>query len=105
MAKAGPLKTDQAFYIVDAPFPQLLTQADVVAGKGKGEGAEGVWEVNELARRIKAITGVLEVGLFSGVDGYEAQKAKHGKGGQKPVVVYFGMSDGSVQVRTKDGQS
>lgn len=31
------------------------------------QGAEGrVWNVDELAEKIKAITGVLEVGIFSG---------------------------------------
>jgi ribose 5-phosphate isomerase A len=103
MAKAGPLKTDQDFFIIDAPFPKpLLTGADVKAGKGKGDGTDGTWEVNELSRRIKGITGVLEVGLFCGRDGYEAKNVGS-HGGQKPVAVYFGMEDGSVEVKGQRG--
>lgn len=105
MAKAGPLKTDQDFYIIDAPFKQLLTAGDVAAGKGKGDGTDGVWSVEQLAKKIKAITGVLEVGLFYGHDGYEAAELGIGGGGQKPVAVYFGMADGSIKVRTKKGET
>ncbi|PSN62127.1 ribose 5-phosphate isomerase [Corynespora cassiicola Philippines] len=104
LEKSGPLKTDQDFFIVDAPFPTLLTSADVAAGKGKGDGSDGTWEVNQISRAIKSITGVLDVGIFSGVNGVEAEalRAKGEKttavGGQKPIAVYFGMQDGSVQV-------
>ncbi|KAK2855693.1 hypothetical protein FQN49_004939 [Arthroderma sp. PD_2] len=90
--KAGPLKTDQAFLIVDAPFPSLLLQTDIAAGE-KAEG--GVWEVEALAKAINAITGVLEVGLFCGPTGPQAQ-ASGRVGGQKPVAAYFGMTDGTV---------
>ncbi|KAJ5239094.1 Ribose 5-phosphate isomerase A, partial [Penicillium chermesinum] len=69
--KQGPRKTDQDFFIIDAPFPQLLTKADVAAGK-TGEGIEGVWEVNTLARRI------VEIAAAAG-----------GVGGQRPVAAYF----------------
>ncbi|KAF2188292.1 ribose 5-phosphate isomerase [Zopfia rhizophila CBS 207.26] len=107
LAKSGPLKTDQDFFIIDAPFPTLLTSADVAAGKGKGDGSDGKWEVNKLSQAIKELTGVLEVGIFSGMNGVEAAdlRAREGArsavvGGQKPVAVYFGMQDGSVQVRT-----
>ena len=109
LAKAGPLKTDQDFFIIDAPFPQpLLTKADVASGsKGKGDGSDGTWEVEQLSKAIKAVTGVLEVGLFTGRDGVEAfeEGAKKGtaRGGQKPVAVYFGMQDGSVEVRNRQG--
>ncbi|KAF2405431.1 hypothetical protein EJ06DRAFT_540697 [Trichodelitschia bisporula] len=100
--KSGPLKTDQDFFIIDAPFPTLLTTKDVSAG-AKGDGSDGKWEVQALSRAIKAITGVLEVGLFAGSDGDEIA-AKGGKaGGQKPVAVYFGMEDGSVVKRTQGG--
>jgi len=106
--KAGPLKTDQDFFIIDAPFPSLLTSADVANGLGDGDGpkstgggavGEGKWQVEVLSKRIKAITGVLEVGIFSGLDGFQAQKLGV-SGGQKPVAVYFGLQDGSVKVRT-----
>ncbi|KAI9039571.1 ribose-5-phosphate isomerase RKI1 [Aspergillus affinis] len=93
----GPLKTDQGFYIVDAPFQTLLTKADVAAGQD-GNGKGGVWEVEALSQAIKLIPGVLDVGIFSGPTGPQAQ-AQGGIGGQKPVAAYFGMPDGSVSVR------
>ncbi|KAL4819653.1 ribose 5-phosphate isomerase A-domain-containing protein [Aspergillus spinulosporus] len=99
-SKLGPLKTDQDFYIIDAPFPTLLTKADIAAGKD-GSGKDGIWEVDTLSLAIKQIPGVLEVGIFSGVTGPQAQ-ALGGIGGQKPVAAYFGMPDGSVQVRKAD---
>ncbi|PLB35621.1 ribose-5-phosphate isomerase RKI1 [Aspergillus candidus] len=96
--KHGPLKTDNGLFIVDAPFPtNLLTKADVEGGKD-GSGKGGVWEVDVLAKAIKQIPGVLEVGIFSGVTGPQAQ-AEGGIGGQKPIAAYFGMPDGSVSVR------
>lgn len=111
LEKSGPLKTDQDFYIIDAKFPTLLTRKDVKDGKGKGDGTDGTWEVNTIAKAIKGLTGVLEVGIFSGLDGDAAQalRAESGEkdavsGGQVPVAVYFGMQDGSVVVRTKDGE-
>ncbi|KAI7977103.1 hypothetical protein EIK77_005308 [Talaromyces pinophilus] len=97
VAKEGPLKTDQGFFIVDAPFPPLVTPSDVKAGKD-GNGTGGIWEVETLATKIKAIPGVLEVGIFCGVTGPQAQ-ALGSIGGQKPVAAYFGMPDGSVTVR------
>lgn len=95
--KHGPLKTDNGLFIVDAPFPTMLTKADVEAGKD-GSGKDGVWEVDALAKAIKQIPGVLEVGIFSGINGPQAQ-AQGGIGGQKPIAAYFGMPDGSVSVR------
>lgn len=109
--KSGPLKTDQDFFIIDAEFAKpLLIQSEVDAGKGKGDGSDGTWEVNALSKRIKGITGVLDVGIFSGVDGITALEIaeREGKGnlqlrtahgGQKPIAVYFGMQDGSVVER------
>ncbi|KAH8696310.1 ribose 5-phosphate isomerase A [Talaromyces proteolyticus] len=97
VAKEGPLKTDQGFFIVDAPFPPLLTPSDVQAGKD-GSGKAGVWEVSTLANKIKAIPGVLEVGIFHGITGPQAQEAG-AVGGQKPFAAYFGLPDGSVTVR------
>ncbi|KAK4494073.1 hypothetical protein PRZ48_014336 [Zasmidium cellare] len=95
LSKTGPVQTDQSFYIIDAPFKTLLTADDVKAGKD-GSGKDGVWEVEALARAIKAINGVLEVGLFCGLNGIQAQKAGL-LGGQKPVAVYFGTAEGEVQ--------
>jgi ribose 5-phosphate isomerase A len=97
LSKTGPIQTDQSFYIVDAPFKQLLTLSDVKAG-ADGSGKDGVWDVESLAFRIKDINGVLEVGLFHGMNGDETQ-ALGLRGGQKPVAVYFGLADGSVSVR------
>lgn len=103
VSKSGPVQTDQNFYIIDAPFKQLLTKADVTAGKD-GSGKDGVWEVETLARMIKSLPGVLEVGLFCGLNGFEAQAAGlQNQGGQKPVAVYFGMSDGEVSVLNYKG--
>ena len=111
LEKSGPLKTDQDFYIIDAPFPALLTSADVAAGKGKGDGTDGTWEVNTISKAIKGLTGVLEVGIFSGLNGIDAQRlreqdqlTKTVRGGQKPVAVYFGMEDGNVKMRTIEGE-
>lgn len=104
---AGPVKTDQDNYIVDAPFPTLLLPRDCAKSQSLhpthkglgGKGEEGKWEVETLAREIKLIEGVLSVGLFVGLNGVEAEKAGKKKGGQKPVAAYFGMEDGSVEVR------
>jgi len=100
LAKSGPLKTDQDFYIIDAPFPKpLLIQGD----QGSGDGKDESWHVEALAKKIKDITGVLEVGLFCGYDGVEKIEKGYHVGGQKPVAVYFGMEDGSVTLRARKG--
>lgn len=95
LSKTGPVQTDQSFYIIDAPFKQLLSEKDVKEGKD-GSGKDGVWDVDSLARAIKGINGVLEVGLFCGMNGIQAQAAGL-LGGQKPVAVYFGTASGGVQ--------
>ncbi|KAF1955670.1 ribose 5-phosphate isomerase [Byssothecium circinans] len=106
LEKSGPLKTDQDFFIIDAPFKPLLTTDDVNAGKGKGDGSDGTWEVSKLSQAIKGLTGVLEVGIFSGLNGPDAEALRSTDGiktvtsGQKPVAVYFGMADGKVELRT-----
>lgn len=100
MAKTGPVQTDQSFYIIDAPFKKLLSSLDVKNG-ADGSGKDGVWDVETLAKRIKEINGVLEVGLFYGLNGIEAQ-AVGLKGGQKPVAVYFGLENGETYVRHCD---
>lgn len=98
LSKAGPIKTDQDFYIVDAEFHPLLITEDIAAGK-QGRGAGGIWEVEILAKMIKDIHGVLDVGIFCGPTGPEAARAGV-IGGQRPEVAYFGMEDGTVAVRT-----
>lgn len=56
--------------------------------------------MESLAAEIKQIQGVLEVGIFSGMTGPQAQaQAVGGIGGQKPVAAYFGMPDGSISVK------
>ena len=114
MQKAGPIKTDQDNFIIDAPFQTLLIPLDVEKSlslhpthkgmEGKGEG--GLWEAEALAKEIKAIEGVLSVGLFVGENGVQAMARGKSAGGQKPVAAYFGMEDGSVFVRAagKDGR-
>lgn len=141
VAKAGPLKTDQDFYIIKAPFPKLLMERDLKsASEGEGQttgktkdGLDGrVWEAGKLATAIKGISGVLEVGLFVGMNGPEAAQfitsggqkagvegqvpdgsvtgsmsgkgATASQGGQKPVAVYFGNADGTVTVRKALGE-
>ena len=123
--KAGPLKTDQDFFIIDAPFPPLLTVSDLKpstdateapassssssstlpqpASQGKSNhnrssSSSTGWEVTSLATAIKSIEGVLEVGIFSGRTGPEAIESGT-IGGQRPVACYFGMADGTVTVR------
>ncbi|PGH17082.1 ribose 5-phosphate isomerase A [Polytolypa hystricis UAMH7299] len=95
--KEGPIKTDQGFFIVDAPFPPLLLPSDVAAGKD-GSGKDGIWQVEKLAKELRLIEGVLEVGLFFGPTGPQATEAGT-VGGQKPIAAYFGMPDGTVEVR------
>ncbi|KAG8527650.1 uncharacterized protein KY384_007803 [Bacidia gigantensis] len=104
MAKAGPLKTDQDNFIIDAPFPTLLLHSDIIRAEAegevqRGEGEGGVWEVVRLALSVKALEGVLSVGIFSGLNGLQAARVGDGTGGQKPIAAYFGMADGSVVVR------
>ena len=106
--KAGPVKTDQDNFIIDAPFTALIIASDIAAAKeegkvifGRGEG--GVWEVETLALAIKALEGVLSVGIFSGLNGLQAAGVGDGTGGQRPIAAYFGMSDGTVVVRVADG--
>lgn len=59
----------------------------------------GKWEVEALAREIKLLEGVLSVGIFAGENGIRAEREGRKLGGQKPVAVYCGSGDGSVEVR------
>ncbi|KAK1759032.1 hypothetical protein QBC47DRAFT_356933 [Echria macrotheca] len=86
--KAGALVTDNGMWIIDAPFAPLRLPSD------EGEAAEGEWTVDALADRLIKIPGVAEIGLFSGKNGLEVAS-----GAQKPVAAYFGMADGTVEVR------
>ncbi|KAI9821895.1 MAG: ribose-5-phosphate isomerase rki1 [Pycnora praestabilis] len=99
-AKAGPVQTDNNNYIIDAPFPPLLISSDIVIdGEHAGMGKSGIWEIGELARRIKLIEGVVGHGIFSGRNGSEVARDGEGFGGEKPVAAYFGMESGEVDVR------
>ena len=57
--------------------------------------SKGLWTVDALSARIKAINGVLAVGIFSGPTGPEA--AATNEGGEKPIKAYFGNADGSIE--------
>lgn len=97
-AKAGPVVTDNGMWIMDAPFPPLLLPSDLNENE-KGDGENGRWEVHALGRRLKRIVGVLEVGLFHGRNGIQVASQGEEGGGQKPIAAYFGMEDGSVEIR------
>ncbi|KAK4161864.1 ribose 5-phosphate isomerase [Cladorrhinum sp. PSN259] len=88
--KAGAIVTDNGLWLIDAPFKPLRLNGE--GGKG-GEGGE--WAVDELADRLIKIPGVAEIGLFYGKNGLQVQ----GGGAQKPVAAYFGMADGTVEVK------
>jgi len=70
--KAGPVVSDNGNFVIDAPFSEDILK-----------------EPYELLKRIKMLTGVVEVGLFCGM-------AK---------AAYFGNEDGSVSIRLADGTS
>lgn len=88
--KAGSIVTDNGNSLIDAPFAPLAMAKDL---KGK-DGENGIWTVEALADRIIKIVGVVEVGLFAGANGFEVES-----GAQKPVAAYFGMADGTVDIR------
>ncbi|KAK1700043.1 ribose 5-phosphate isomerase A [Colletotrichum godetiae] len=94
--KAGEVVTDNGMWLIDAPFPQLLLSSEVSDGSARN--ASGAWEVSALAKELLMIPGIVEIGIFHGLNGVEAAAA--GKAGlaQKPVAAYFGMEDGSVKV-------
>ncbi|TPX07643.1 uncharacterized protein E0L32_010641 [Thyridium curvatum] len=95
--KAGPVVTDNSMWLIDAPFKPLLLPRDKANGVQGGAGEDGLWTVDALADQLIRIPGIVEHGLFYGKNGLEV---KAGEGGaQKPVAAYFGMADGSVQVR------
>lgn len=91
--KAGAIVTDNGMWIIDAPFSPLRLPADEEGQEGS---ETGVWTVDALADRLIKLPGVAEIGLFYGQNGLEAQNG----GAQKPVAAYFGMADGTVEVKT-----
>lgn len=93
-AKAGECVTDNGNWLIDAPFKPLKLKSDPPAV------AEHEWEVSELAAALKGLTGVVETGLFWGLNGAEAEKSKLRRAApQKPVAAYFGMENGEVEVK------
>jgi ribose 5-phosphate isomerase A len=82
-------------WIIDAPFAPLLLRKDTESDKEAGKGANGVWAVEALADKLIKIPGVAEIGLFYGSNGLEVAS-----GAQKPVAAYFGMADGTVEIKT-----
>jgi ribose 5-phosphate isomerase A len=95
-AKAGPVVTDNGNWIIDAPFLPLYLPSDLTDGD-RGDGKNGTWEVHALGEKLKQVVGIVEVGLFHGINGF--QVASSGEQGQKPVAAYFGMENGEVEIR------
>ncbi|KAI9794445.1 MAG: ribose-5-phosphate isomerase rki1 [Peltula sp. TS41687] len=120
-AKAGPVVTDNGNFIIDAPFPHpLMTSKNrydglELYGAGDGDGVGGWWFVDKLAQRLKDLVGVVETGLFWGINGYQLQSLWHQQPSadpgarpvraraQKPVAAYLGMENGRVLVRDAEG--
>ncbi|KAG7288241.1 hypothetical protein NEMBOFW57_007772 [Staphylotrichum longicolle] len=96
--KAGAIVTDNGMWIIDAPFAPLLHAKDSESSAEGGSGSNGRGTVDALADRLIKIPGVAEIGLFFGKNGLEVAS-----GAQKPVAAYFGMADGTVQVKTPGG--
>jgi ribose 5-phosphate isomerase A len=88
-AKAGPIVTDNSNFIIDAPFPPLLPSTPQTSDPNNRQ-----WDVATLAKHIREILGVVEVGLFWGRNGGVDGEG----GGQKPIAAYFGKANGEVVV-------
>ncbi|SPO03212.1 related to D-ribose-5-phosphate ketol-isomerase [Cephalotrichum gorgonifer] len=98
-AKAGECVTDNGNWIIDAPFKPLKLRRDP-PGDGAGQLIDHEWEVSELAAALKGLVGVVETGLFWGLNGVEAERSNIRRATpQKPVAAYFGMENGEVEVR------
>lgn len=99
-AKAGECVTDNGNWIIDAPFKPLKVKGDPPSDPPSDPSSSGDWEVADLAATLKGLTGVVETGLFWGINGNDAEKAKLARSNpQKPIAAYFGMQDGGVEVR------
>ncbi|KAK4097692.1 ribose 5-phosphate isomerase [Parathielavia hyrcaniae] len=90
--KAGAIVTDNGMWIIDAPFAPLLLPKDIETGSAL---VTGMWTVDALADALIKIPGVAEIGLFYGKNGLQVAS-----GAQKPVAAYFGLADGTVEVKT-----
>jgi ribose 5-phosphate isomerase A len=94
-SKAGECVTDNGMWIIDAPFPPLLLLGDVPSATDKGAS----WFVDALADELVKLPGVVEIGLFSGMDGIQAANMQKVGLAQKPIAAFFGMENGEVEVR------
>ncbi|KAI9167250.1 Ribose-5-phosphate isomerase [Paramyrothecium foliicola] len=92
-SKAGECVTDNGMWIIDAPFSPLLLPKDLASGEADGTGKAGAWEVKTLADELLRIPGIVEIGLFYGLNGVQAANLGNGSQAQKPVAAYFGMAD------------
>ena len=96
-AKAGECVTDNGNWLIDAPFKPLQLKSDPPIDPAVWP---RVWLVADLAAALKGLTGVVETGLFWGMNGDEAEKLQLKRSNpQKPIAAYFGMQDGGVEVR------
>ncbi|KAH9883774.1 ribose 5-phosphate isomerase A [Xylariomycetidae sp. FL2044] len=89
------LMTDNHNYIIDAPFPAPLLLAPEAAKRS--DPAAALWTPEALGAQIRGILGVLEVGIFAGLTGPQAREAGPRAVGVRPVKIYFGEADGSVE--------
>ncbi|KAI1097671.1 ribose 5-phosphate isomerase [Jackrogersella minutella] len=85
--------TDNHNHIIDAPFPTLLLNSEA----DKLDPAKGLWTPDALLAKIKSIFGVLEVGIFTGLNGPQVAQLGPDVEGVKPVKAYFGTADGKVE--------
>ncbi|KAI0148275.1 ribose 5-phosphate isomerase [Hypoxylon sp. NC0597] len=85
--------TDNHNHIIDAPFPTLLLNSEA----DKLDPKKGLWTPDALLAKIKSIFGVLEVGIFSGLNGPQVAHLGTDVEGVKPVKAYFGRPDGQVE--------
>lgn len=97
-SKAGECVTDNGMWIIDAPFTPLLLSRDLTADVD-GKGRNGAWEIHTLAAELLQIPGIVEIGLFHGLNGEQAVSRGKELQAQKPVAAYFGMPTGEVQVQ------
>lgn len=97
-SKAGECVTDNGMWIIDAPFPPLLLAEDL-STEQDGSGKNGLWEVSRLADELAKLPGIVEIGLFYGVNGVQAAASGKVVSAQKPIAAYFGMPDGSITVQ------
>lgn len=85
-------------WIIDAPFAPLLLPKDL-SSDVDGAGTNGAWEVSRLAQELLSIPGIVEIGLFHGVNGNQAVALGRAGQAQKPVAAYFGTAEGTVDAQ------